>query len=186
MALFALAAALSASPAWAHSMHVFVSVEGDTVRGRAYFRGGTPARGIAVTAYAPENEAIGQTTTDDEGRFSFVPKSRSDHRFVVDSGDGHGAEARIAAAQLPDSLPPLDSQATPAAAQAVAAESVAPLPVAATSVEALRADLAQVRQQLDRMENSTRVRDALGGLGYILGLAGVAFYLLARRQTKPL
>ena len=41
-----------------------------------------------------------------------------------------------------------------------------------------------LRQQVYDSEERLRFRDILGGIGFILGLAGVAFYLKARRRRS--
>jgi nickel transport protein len=44
-----------------------------------------------------------------------------------------------------------------------------------------------LHEELRAYEDRTRLRDLLGGVGYILGVAGIAFYLLAcrRGELKP-
>ena len=53
-----------------------------------------------------------------------------------------------------------------------------------TRVEALTRQIVQLRKQLDDYEQKTRWRDVLGGIGYILGLMGVAFYFLGVRRKE--
>ena len=45
----------------------------------------------------------------------------------------------------------------------------------------IRDEVAALRRQLAAYEQTTRVRDVLGGLGFLAGIAGAAFYFLGRR-----
>ena len=38
-------------------------------------------------------------------------------------------------------------------------------------------------EQLDRLEDTIRLRDVFGGIGYILGITGIMFYFLGRRKA---
>ena len=44
------------------------------------------------------------------------------------------------------------------------------------------AELVSLRQAVTELQSQRRLRDVLGGLGYIAGLFGLGFYLLARRE----
>jgi len=185
-----------AAPAAAHKLFVFASAEGATIHGKAYFQGGAPAQGLAVTAFDPQGAELARTTTDDQGKFTLTAEFRCDYRLVVETLDGHGAEFPLRAAQLPADLPPRDEAAGPPHPQAEPSQHVPPVEplepatskdiVAEPSEElrALRADVAALQEQLTRYENRTRLRDILGGIGYILGLAGIASYFLAARRKQ--
>ena len=51
-------------------------------------------------------------------------------------------------------------------------------------MESLRAEIVELRREFADYRNSTRLRDVLGGIGYILGLAGLAFYFLGVRRKE--
>ena len=86
-------------------MEVFATVEGKTIQGKANFHDGTPARNADVKAFDPAGEEIGRTKTDDQGKFNLAARFRCDHRLLVDTGDGHGAEYTILAKAMPADLP---------------------------------------------------------------------------------
>jgi hypothetical protein len=49
----------------------------------------------------------------------------------------------------------------------------------------IHTEIDNLRRQLADYEQRIRLRDVLGGLGYLAGIAGVAFYFLgSRRSTK--
>ena len=87
-------------------MEVFATVEGKTIQGKANFHDGTPARNADVTAFDASGDKIGRTKTDDQGKFTLEARFRCDHRLLVDTNDGHGAEYTILAKSLPADLPP--------------------------------------------------------------------------------
>lgn len=55
--------------------------------------------------------------------------------------------------------------------------------LSASRLEAIERQVIELRREVDRHEQRTRLRDILGGIGYILGLAGVASYVAARRRA---
>jgi nickel transport protein len=50
--------------------------------------------------------------------------------------------------------------------------------------QALGRQIRGLREQMEGYEEKTRFRDVLGGIGYIVGVAGIAFYFLGRRQQR--
>lgn len=202
----------TASPAAAHKASVFAAVQGKVISGEAYFRDGSPLRNAQVTVFEPAGTKLGETKTDAEGKFSFEPRRRCDHRLVVDGGEGHAAEYTVRAEELPSGLPdgnaavqsgPVPPPSTPQAqppsraqvAQQPSAVPDSPARLAATApqaapgiadlhgkLEALEKQIVQLRRDLAARDDSTRFRDVLGGIGYILGLMGLAFYFLGTRR----
>lgn len=163
MALLLLAlAGVLPRQAWAHGMTVSAHVEGNTIQGKAYFRDGTAVREAQVTALDPDGRELGTTTTDRQGSFVLEVHQRCDHKIVVATADGHGDDCTVHAAELP-----VDGSSDQSLGD---------------KVDALRRQVVALREQLDEYEDRVRFRDVLGGLGYLLGLAGVACYVLAKRR----
>ena len=111
----------SASPAEAHRLKAFATVEGSTIMGSAYFPGMGVARGVDVQVLAPDGSLLAETATDDQGRFTVKVRQRVDHRIIVDSGDGHRAEYLVRADELPESLPGPPGRAAEASATVASA-----------------------------------------------------------------
>ncbi len=202
--LAVLVGAWSAAPAFAHKMVVFATGAGEAIEGEAYFHGGEPARDVKVTLLGPNDRVLGETTTDEEGRFRLAIRFRCDYRVIADAGAGHGAEYSVPADELSADLPPLDgSEAPPAKRPDGATEppraaeqpDVAPSENAApgavddaasrrAEIEGLARQVTALRSDLRRYQNELRFRDVLGGLGYILGVMGTAFYFLGVRRKE--
>jgi nickel transport protein len=197
---------LIAGSALAHKLNVFASAAGRTIEGYAYFPGGGRAKEVSVQVLGRDGEVLGETTTDQNGEFTFEAAVRCDHTFVVDSGDGHRATYVVEADELPGDLPSPGSAAQDAGiavgegdatqgrqAESGTAPSLLPPPVgegrgeggsaAELDAEALSRQIRGLREQIEAYEERTRFRDVLGGIGYILGLSGVAAYFLARRNA---
>jgi len=167
-----------ARPAEAHKLNVFAWVEGRQIVGEAYFRGHAPLAGAAVTFASPAGETLGKTTTDAGGKFLFTPKVRADHQIVVDAGDGHSQAFTVKADELPADLP-----AGPSAPSRPARPTPPPASEPARASGAgLESQIGQLRAELQEFKSEVRFRDVLGGIGYILGLMGVAFYVLGARK----
>ncbi|WP_404383447.1 carboxypeptidase-like regulatory domain-containing protein [Caenispirillum salinarum] len=188
-----LLALTAAPPAWAHKIKLFATTEGTAITGTVYVPGGGRVSGADVTATGPDGAALGTAVTDAEGRFSLEATRRVDHLLEVDTGDGHRATFRITAAQLPPTLPGPEGasaapRGTPAAEAQPAQEAAAPaMSEAALEAVVARAVAAQVnplREQMAAQEDRLRLQDVLGGLGWIMGVTGIGFYLLARRERR--
>ncbi len=57
-------------------------------------------------------------------------------------------------------------------------------PITAAVAEAVAKEIRPLREQLDQVESKIRLHDIVGGIGYIVGISGVAFYFLAMRKTE--
>ena len=50
--------------------------------------------------------------------------------------------------------------------------------------DTLAEEVAAMRRQLHAIEDRRSLQDIIGAVGYIFGLAGVAFYILGRRRAR--
>jgi len=190
----ALAAAVwlgAPAGARAHGLSLFAWTEGTTIRGEAYFIGGGRVRNAKVEVRDASGRRIGEATTDTEGRFQFVASRRAEHRFVLATADGHRAECIVRAADLPASLPGPAVRAKPTTPPPIPATRPMTQPASAPVAgrgefpAALRREIRQaVRRELTAHEQRTRLRDVIGGIGWILGLAGLAALLRRRRAGQ--
>jgi nickel transport protein len=192
--VFLLPALFSCTPACAHKLYVFAVVEGKTIHGEAYFRGHLPAQQAAVRVLAPNEAVLGETKTDAEGKFAFEAAERCDHKLVVDAGDGHVESFTVSAAELPASLPlPPGEGRREAIARPLStspdltqreSSGFAPAESPAADTAAIQAQIVQLRRELQAFQQETRWHDVLGGIGYIVGLMGLAFYFLGVRRRE--
>ncbi len=189
----AVAALGLAQPAAAHKVHVFAAADGQTIRGQAYVRASEPVRQAKVEVFDAQGQKLGETVTDKDGAFCFRAMRRTDHRFVVHAGEGHVAEYTVLADELPAELEPgtgpKAGQSEPASEKGASPASPHPAPNPPQAIqqelEGLRRQIVALRQDLDRFEHRTRYQDLVAGIGYILGLLGVAFYVRGMLRKEP-
>ena len=175
-----------ASPAHAHKLKVFATAVGAEIEGSVYFVGSGPAPGAKVSIETGDGEPPVLLQTDTDGKFAFAAARRVNHVITVDAGDGHSAQTIVAADNLPSSLP---SSAGTAAALIAPAAAAVPVVAGGASLEDLVAkavaqQIRPLREQLNAYEDQVRLRDIVGGIGYIIGLAGLAMWLRSRRRER--
>jgi nickel transport protein len=200
-ALAGLALMLLASPAQAHRVLVFASVQGDTIQTESTFVGSGPVQKGEVQV---QDKASGRVlltgATDEKGKFSFkIPieaaSGRLDLLIIVGASLGHQGEWLLKA----DSYLP---KTGPAAATASPGSAPAAVPVGTgaagpkTAVvdqqaleealnKALEKQLAPIKEMLVELGLKRRtLPEIIGGLGYILGIFGVVAYFMSKKQPR--
>ncbi len=96
---------LAGAAAQAHILKVYAEVSGDMIVGEGYFSSGSVPTQQPVEVFGPNKQKIGETVTDDKGKFKFKPTKRQNHTFVIDAGEGHRAEWTVESDELPSALP---------------------------------------------------------------------------------
>jgi nickel transport protein len=170
---------LVATPVFAHGIQVFAFADGDRIEGSAYFAGGGVASGAHIRVLDAEGGLLAQLEPDAEGAFSYRARAPVDHLIVAETGDGHRAEWRVSAAELGPGFPTAAAQGS-ASEGGVAGRSFAD-PSAQSELTALieQAVARQVRplrEELLAAQGRASLRDVLGGIGYLFGLAGVLMW----------
>lgn len=186
----------------AHKINVFAYVDGDAIQVECYFTRSQKVRHgkLTVTDLAIGDKLL-EGTTDEQGLFRFQPdpaflKTGHGMNILLNAGEGHQSNWEISPEELTALSPSVQStqpgvgQTAPAEqALDVASESreQSAVTLDATELEALigrvlDAKLAPVKQTLARQEDSgPNVRDIVGGIGWIVGLLGLATYMKYRR-----
>jgi len=165
---------IPASDAFAHKIGIFAAYDGEEVAGEVYSSGGGRLAGWIVRVEDGSAEAL-EVKTDDEGKFRFKPRTTNDHLLVVDTSDGHRAEFRIPAAELSDATVEADA----------ASAEPAPPDLDRRIARAVAREVAALRRDLDRQNRQARLRDIIGAIGYIFGVAGILMMIKARSRSGP-
>ncbi len=186
-------------PAWAHRVNVFAWYTGKEIQGEAYFSGGRRPQKAEVQLIGAKGEVVTSTVTDDKGRFRFPEPPPGRYQVRLNAGLGHMAEATV---DVPGEKAPSPTGRRPVVG------SVAPTPASGQKVgragqDGLEAGRCITQEQLDAaldlrlkpVENELRrlaeaqssitFHDVVAGLGYIVGLMGLALYL-KRGQDREL
>ncbi len=184
----------------AHKVNVFAFVDGDEIQVECSFsRSQKVKNGKLVITDLETGDMLLQGITDDKGIFRFRPSDeflRTGHGLNIrlNAGEGHLDDWRIPAEELlalsPNALPAAPALPPPRRAAetlAVPAQTVVAPALNAEQLEAIitrvvDAKLAPINQALARQsEREHDWRDIIGGIGWILGLLGLATYLKCRR-----
>jgi nickel transport protein len=203
---------LMTMPALAHKVNVFAYVEGDRVVVEGYFGGNVKAQDCPVEVYDQGGKKIHEGKTDKKGIYSFaladLPAFSGGLRIVLGAGMGHRAEYVLSAADIPGSdskkARPEEQPRESTSEQAPAADpTVATLPVAGSTQvmdqaaltaaleSALDKKLAPIVRMLGKQEKmmleekygGPKMTDIIGGIGWILGLAGIASFCWGRTRS---
>lgn len=183
------------TPALAHNVQMFATVNGTTIEGRAYTSDLSPVADADVALFAAGGQLLRQTTTDADGQYTFTVEDPGDYQLVLSAPGGHRAEFRIGKAEFSADVPTSSQREVPPAAPAVeshdgrSARKPSEAPSSAgeslgRQIDDLRRQVVELRRQIDSYEHKTRWHDVLGGVGYILGIVGVAFYFLGVRRKQ--
>lgn len=180
---------LAATPASAHKVIAAAFVEGQKIEGEIGFSNGDMATDTLVEVFDDTGRKLGETKTDGDGFFSFTPTEKVIHVFKANLGAGHVAQYRMEIAELPESLTGGASIiSTAEAAEATAGDTsdlATDLPQLKVLVEeAVRKEVKPLRREIAAYKEKNNMQTILGGIGYIIGIFGVGFYLAARRQAK--
>ncbi|SDG57417.1 cobalt ABC transporter permease [Roseospirillum parvum] len=180
--LAAAALALAPLPAAAHKVVAAIFATNPAIEGEVGFSNGDMAADIPIEVVDPDGNPLGTTRTDADGVFLFTPTQRVTHVFRADLGAGHVAEITVAADDLPADLG--QQAAAPAEGSPAAATAAVPADLDQRIAQAVRAEVKPLRKDLMAFKEHKNLESILGGIGYIMGLFGLGFYLAARRRLN--
>lgn len=181
------------SPAQAHKITLFAAARGALIEGQVSLQGGAPAPDTRLTIFDGTGREVIKLVTDKDGKFSYEPHYLSDYRVVANAGFGHKVETTIPASQLPADLPQTDPASEAATVKSdqrpnlkAGEPATAPIPRddVVRELRVLSGQIADLRMEVDRWREHQRFQDIVGGVGYIVGIAGLAFFLMGYRRRN--
>ncbi len=196
LCLLAALMLLAAGAALAHRVNVFAWVEGDTVFVECKYPDGTKVHEGVIRVLDSAGKELLNGKTNDKGEFSFKVPKQDDLTIVLEAGMGHrgdwplsrqdlapaGEAPKPGPAAAPQASPKNEAPSPAAAEPAAGPASPPPAGIDQAIEKALDKKLAPVMKMLAEMhEQKVRLTDVLGGIGYIIGLVGVAAYF----KRKP-
>ncbi|MCB2183035.1 MAG: hypothetical protein KQH63_13455 [Desulfobulbaceae bacterium] len=189
--------------ALAHKVKIFAAVEGKSIDGYAYYTSSSRPKNVKIILAGPGGKVIDELISNEQGEFDTEARYRVDTLVKLDSADGHSAEWLITKEEFPADLPeypgagetlkdvntgqePSTSLAEAATGNAVslAADTKELAALIRSELVPLQKQLAQLRAELAEQEEKKKLQDILGGIGYLIGLAGIASYIAARRRKE--
>lgn len=147
----------------AHRLEVAAFAEGRRIEGSVYVPGGGTVAGARVSVRRPDGDVLAELLSDAEGRFTYLATEAADLLIRADAGDGHVAERAVRAAEMSGGMGGGADADLEAMVERVVARQLRPL-----------------REELTAQGERVGLRDVLGGIGYILGLAGLALWWRGR------
>jgi nickel transport protein len=180
--LACLLALAALSPAHAHRLRVFATVEQGVITGYAYFVGGARATGASVVFRDSGGRELHRATADSRGGFSWKPAKPQTIRISVDAGEGHVGTIVIDGARLAGDRA---EGAVETESEQSAAELLSPAQretIEAAIDAAVARHTRPLMEKFEAMETRTRFNDIVGGIGMIIGVAGAAMWAMSRRK----
>ncbi len=193
---------LSALPLFAHKVSVFAYVENGTIYTESYFPDGKPATNSKIEVYNSEGRLIQEGRTDENGNYEFKIPAVEDLTIVLDASMGHRAEYALKSDELagqktsgaPEEKKKIQGEKGAKSVESVQQEKnlriVSGNLTAEDVREIVREELAgqiePVRRGIIDLEKKEKasVRDIFSGIGYILGLMGIALLVQNIKKRK--
>lgn len=200
IAIVAMLACLTFA-AEAHRLKLFATVEDGVVQGYGFFIGGGRPSEAQLLIRNKAGVELYRGPTGRDGSFTFKPAAASELFLTIDAGDGHVADAHIAADRFPEGGS-LDAVGTAQAAGEILAPTATPAdggPPGTASARTQEELVALVDRSVDRAvsrqiaplleayaqaDGRARFTDVVSGIAMIIGLAGLLMWARSRRRGK--
>lgn len=192
--------------AFAHKVNVFAWTEGTTVHTESYFSSGNKAQDSTITAIDKKTKKVlAEGKTNSKGEWSFILSTEALHAkdpiiITLNAGQGHTGTWTLEAEDFAGEAP---NQTAKASAETVCKipsatpQKADPTTTIALTEEQLRtlirnavheeliplnAKLSKLNAQI--LQPKTSMKDIFGGIGYILGLLGLAAFMQYRKKAQ--
>lgn len=200
---FVMISLLSIQKSFAHRVNVFAWVEGDTVFVESKFAAGRRVNGGKIIVTDSRGTQLLTGITNDQGEFSFKIPQKTELKIILEAGMGHRAEWTIPKSEM-EAVSPV-AEILPAKPAAVV-ESTASAnqqsdepPAASPVVQSTGPSSAEIEVAIEKAldkklkplfkmiaesaQQGPTIRDIFGGIGYIVGLVGIAAYFRYRKEN---
>ncbi len=178
--------------AFAHRVNVFAWIEDKTIHTQSKFPGGKPVVACEILVFNLERNLITKGVTDNNGEFSFKSDNPQPMKIELNAGMGHKAVWEISAEDIDETYDENDSEPlntedisheNDSDSLAIPDKNVKQMEVVIE--KALDRKLKPVYKMLaDLKEDKPSLKDILGGIGYIIGLIGLASYIRYKKPNK--
>ncbi|MDR2892445.1 MAG: hypothetical protein LBV80_05105 [Deltaproteobacteria bacterium] len=188
--------------AFAHALHLKVQAEDGKLCAESYYSRTSPARDTNALMLGSAGAELASMLTDEAGRACFAPPATAqDLTFVVQDGQGHRAEFIMPANEIAVALATVDQAVEAAVARNSHTTELTDLSLSQETVrlivrEELQAQLVLLEQSMARQLSGFHddsgvdwigwigpgVREVVGGVGWLVGVAGLAAWAISRRK----
>jgi nickel transport protein len=187
--------------AYAHKVSIYAYAEDGMVFAEGYFSDGTRTRNSLIEVFDTKTgKKLLEGKTDNEGKFSFkIPKATS-LKLVLHASMGHRNDYTLSAKEVKEAMgirkSGVRSQKSGVKGRKGESKPLYTVPLTVASGVSSAEIEAVVSKAMDRKlqpvitillklkENSEKpgITEILGGIGYIIGLMGIAMYFKSRRK----
>ncbi len=174
-------------PAHAHKVVASAWLDGNDIEGEVGLSNGEMAKdGTLVEVFDEQDNKLGETKVTTDGLFRFTPTKPVAHHFKANLGAGHVASVIVNRDELPENLQSPKQAETASAPQKMAPStpSVQSSDLKQMIAKAVRQEVQPLRKEIASYKEKNDLQSILGGIGYILGLTGIVFYIAARRKEN--
>lgn len=172
----------------AHNVVAGAYVNGMIIEGEIGLSNGeTALPGVLVEVFDLNDKKIGETQIEADGLFTFTATTAQQHILKANLGAGHVAEIIVEAEEFATA----QTLVKPTTKKAATLPASAATGISATELEAIvRKAVAQqvkpLQKELRAYKEKVMLRDITGGLGFILGIFGIAAWMATRKQNAYL
>ena len=186
--------------AHAHKASIFAWIQGDTIHTQSNLMGDKRPNQALVEVFGENGKLLLQGRTDEQGQFSFPAPQKSHLKIVLNAGGGHRAVWSVTPLDFAEAASesghvhthdvtaqsdPIGTNKINPSENAAIQAGVTREEIAALVASALDQKIAPVMAKLAEMDQKRIIpADIIGGLGYILGLVGLAAFMNYRRKIK--
>ena len=185
----------------AHNVTVFAWVDGDTIHTQSKFSGGKRVKNAPILVYDFKDVLLLEGKTDGKGMFSFKIPQKTALKIVLKASMGHLAVWKLRAEELGEAESKTAVQPTRMKAPLVTDSGSAGIEKNVDVFESTKISLGRreieeiinasldnklrpITQMLaDAMNQGPGFTEIMGGIGYILGIVGIALYFSNRKKT---
>lgn len=168
---------------WAHKVSIYAWVEGDRVFTESFLSSGDKAAHSQIEVFDKHGKKLLAGKTDNQGMFSFKLPQKSDLKIVLRAGGGHRAEFNLKAEDIPLQLDHPGEGHAEENLSMVGAPCIGAEEIQAVVEKVLDEKLRPLQKRLAAYEKrGPGITEIFGGIGYIIGLIGVASYFSHRKK----
>jgi nickel transport protein len=190
---------LSMTAPWslAHKVLLTAYFEGDTIFVEGGFSDGTPCKNAKVEVFDPSGKKLLEGKTNEDGEFIFKPPQKTDLKLVLNAGMGHRGEYTVPAGELQgvvvgnqatttEAMPAPTAETQKPQGISEAAAQIDPKEIESIVDRVIQKRLRPLAQLVAKSQRKTGFSptEIFGGIGYILGLMGIAMYFRYRKGSK--
>ena len=173
---------------FAHRVNVFAYVEGEKIYTESYFNDGKKCIDSKIEVFDNQGNKLLEGLTDKEGEFSFeVPSEDGNLKIVLTASMGHRAEYSISADEIRGSVGLIkEENEEPVSIVFPETSSVDLKEIQSIIEDTMDEKLKPIMREIIEIKKSQEDRisptEIIGGIGYIIGIFGIAAYFLSRKR----